>query len=275
MRQIALIALKELRYGLRNRWVLAVSVLLAALAFALAFLGSAPTGVVKVNALAVTIVSLSSLTIFLIPLVALLLSYDAVVGEMERGTMALLLAYPVTRSHVIVGKFLGQVACLAVATVAGYGLAGLALVLGGESDATTIRAFALMIAASVLLGAVFVAIGTLVSTLVRDRGIAGGIAIGVWLVFVLLYDMALLGILAADQGRRMTASVLDVLLLLNPTDAYRLATLTSSSEVSGFAGLAGLGTGHMLSGPTLFGALLAWIVVPLAAAMALFSRRQV
>ena len=42
-----------------------------------------------------SIVSLSSLTIFLLPLIALLISYDAVVGEMERGTMLLLLSYPV------------------------------------------------------------------------------------------------------------------------------------------------------------------------------------
>lgn len=275
MRQILLIAGKELRDGLRNRWVLAVGVLLAALALSLAFLGSAPTGVVKVDALAITIVSLSSLTIFLIPLVALLLSYDAVVGEIERGTMALLLAHPVTRVQVIGGKFLGHLACLAVATVVGYGLAGLALALEGEPNATTGAAFVLMIVASVLLGGVFIAIGTLVSTLVRDRGTAGGIAIGVWLVFVLLYDMALLGLLAADRGRTVTASALDALLLLNPTDVYRLLTLTSSSAVGGFAGLAGLGTGTVPPASALFTALLAWIVVPLAAAMALFSRRQV
>ena len=89
-----IIAGKELRDGMRNRWVLATTALLAALALTLAFLGAAPTGSVKVSALAVTIVSLSSLTIFLVPLIALLLSYDAIVGEVDRGTMALLLAYP-------------------------------------------------------------------------------------------------------------------------------------------------------------------------------------
>ena len=62
-----------------------------------------------------------------------------------------------------------------------------------------------MIGASVLLGGVSIAIGHLVSTLGRDRGTAGGIAIGVWLAFVLLYDMALLGVLLADQGRTVSA----------------------------------------------------------------------
>ena len=81
MRQIAIIAGKELRDGFRNRWVVATAALLAALALTLAFLGAAPTGSVKVSELGVTIVSLSSLTIFLVPLIALLLSYDAIVGE--------------------------------------------------------------------------------------------------------------------------------------------------------------------------------------------------
>ena len=59
----------------------------AALALTLTFLGSAPTGRVGAEALDVVIVSLSSLTIFLVPLIALLISHDAIVGDIERGTM--------------------------------------------------------------------------------------------------------------------------------------------------------------------------------------------
>ncbi len=275
MRQVRIIAGKELRDGMRNRWVLATTVLLAALALTLAFLGAAPTGTVKVSALAVTIVSLSSLTIFLVPLIALLLSYDAIVGEVDRGTMALLLAYPVARWQVVLGKFAGHVGILSFAIVAGYGVAGVALQLGGNDDPGAWRAFAVMVMSSMLLGGVFISIGYLVSTLVRDRGTAGGIAIGIWLLFVLLYDMGLLGVLVADQGRTVSASVLNVLLLLNPADAYRLLNLTSTKTVSGFAGVAGLGAATGLDAATLVGALVAWMAVPLAAAVALFARRQV
>jgi Cu-processing system permease protein len=275
MSQVLIIAGKEMRDGLRNRWVLATTALLAALALTLAFLGAAPTGTVKVSALAVTIVSLSSLSIFLVPLIALLLSYDAVVGEVDRGTMALLLACPVARWQVMLGKFAGHLGILGFATVAGYGVAGLALQLAGNQDEGAWGAFALMVGSSVLLGGVFIAIGYLVSTLVRDRGTAGGIAIGVWLLFVLLYDMALLGVLVADQGRTITADLLDLLLLLNPADAYRLLNLTGSADVSGFAGVAGLGASTGLGPAPLLATLAAWIVVPLAAATALFNRRQV
>lgn len=275
MKQVFIIMGKEWRDGMRNRWVLATTALLAALALTLAFLGSAPTGAVKTGALAVTIVSLSSLTIFLIPLIALLLSYDAIVGEIDRGTMALLLSYPVARWQVLFGKFFGHLAILAVATLVGYGFAGLAVQWAGADDPGAWSAFAFMIGTSALLGGVFVAIGYFISTLVRDRGTAGGIALGVWLFFVLLYDMALLGGLVADQGRNVTPAMLNALLLLNPADVYRLLNLTTNNEVSGFAGVAGLGAGSGLGPWALTGALAAWMIAPLGASVVLFSRRQV
>ena len=70
---------------------------MAGLALVLALLGSTPTGTTKISALTVTVVSLSSLSIFFVPLIALLLSYDSIVAEHERGTLILLLAYPVAR----------------------------------------------------------------------------------------------------------------------------------------------------------------------------------
>ena len=122
-----ILAAKEIREGLRNRWVLATTLLLAALALTLALLGSAPTGTVGASRLDVVTVSLASLTIFLVPLIALLISHDAIAGEAERGTLLLLLAYPIRRSSVILGKFLGQLAILAFATTLGYGVAALAV----------------------------------------------------------------------------------------------------------------------------------------------------
>jgi len=260
----------------RCRLLTAVIAVMAALALTLAFLGGAPTGVVKVSALAITIVSLSRLTIFLVPLIALLLSYDAIVGEVERGAMATLLAYPVARWQVIAGTFLGQLGILGLATVLGYSAAGLALQWAGNDDLKAWDAFAIMIASSILLGAVFIAIGFFVSSLVRDRGAAGGIASGIWLPFVLLYDMALLGVLVADAGRTVTADTLNalLLLLLNPPDAYRLLNLSASPDIGGLAGVTGLGANTGLGPATLVAALAAWVVAPLTAATAVFARRQ-
>jgi Cu-processing system permease protein len=275
VRNILLIAGKEIQESLRNRWVLATTLLLAALALTLTFLGSAPTGNVGVRALDVVIVSLSSLTIFLLPLVALLISHDAIVGEMERGTMLLLLSYPVSRRQVLFGKFAGHLAILAFATVLGYGAAAVALAATGASiDAESWGAFARMIASSILLGAVFIAIGYLVSALVRERGTAAGIAIGVWLLLVLIYDMTLLGLLVVDQGRLISAGILNGLLLLNPTDVYRMFNLAGTANVSSFSGMSGLADTVTLSSPALLAALCTWTLVPLALAAFAFSRRE-
>jgi Cu-processing system permease protein len=121
---------------------------------------------------------------------------------------------------------------------------------------------------------VFIAVGYLVSALVRDRGTAGGIAIGMWLVLVLIYDMALLGVLVVDQGHLVSAGVLNILLLLNPTDVYRLFNLAGSANVSTFSGMAGLAQAVTLERPVLLLALVAWAALPLALAAVAFSRRE-
>ncbi len=275
MTNILIIARKEIQEGLRNRWVLATTLLLAALALTLSFLGSAPTGNVGVNRLDVVIVSLSSLTIFLVPLIALLLSHDAIAGETERGTMLLLLSYPIGRSEVIFGKFLGHLAILAFATAIGYGAAAGALTItGSEIAADSWRAFLSMVASSVLLGAVFLAIGYLTSTLVGERSTAGGIAIGIWLFFVLIYDMALLGGLVAAKGQAVPALALDLLLIANPTDVYRLLNL-GSGNAGALSGMGGVAAHAGLTAPVLIAALALWTIIPLGWATVIFSRREV
>jgi Cu-processing system permease protein len=273
MRTVIVIALKEIRESMRNRWVLATTLLLATLALTLTFVGSAPTGHVGASALDVVVVSLSSLSVFLIPLIALLISHDAIVGEAERGTLLLLLSYPLSRWQVIAGKFIGHIAILAFATLIGYGAAAGALALTGSiGGAESWPAFAKLIGSSILLGAVFVAIGYLISALATERGTAGGIAIGIWLVFVLIYDMALLGLLVVDQGRSVTAGLLNVLLLLNPTDAYRLVNMDGAA--ASISGMGGMASRAAIAPATLMAALLAWIAAPLTAAMLVFARKE-
>ncbi|MBX3623082.1 MAG: ABC transporter permease [Rhizobacter sp.] len=273
MSQVLHIAAQEIRVGLRNSWALATTLLMAALALSLTLLGSAPVGTVKADALAVVVVSLSSLTIFLVPLIALLLSFDAIVGEQERGTLMLLLSYPVSRWHVVVGKVLGQVTLLGIATVLGYGAAGAALWFKSGASAQAWQAFGAMVLTSVLLGASFVAMGCLASTLVRERATAAGLAVGVWLFFVLIYDTALLGVLVADQGRTVGKPLLDALLLLDPADVYRLFNTTASEAVSVYSGMAGPGDPAAVSPPTYLAVLVAWVAAPLALAVLAFRRR--
>jgi Cu-processing system permease protein len=275
LRTIAVIAAKELREGLRNRWAVSATVILAAVALTLVLLGSAPTGLVRVSPLSVTVVSLSSLTIFLVLLMALLLFYDAISGEIERGTMTLLLSYPVSHVQIIVGKFLGHAAILTIATVVGYGAAAAALAFGANpGEANAWSAFAFMVGSSVLLGMAFTALGYLVSAIARDPRTAAGIAIGLWLFFAVIFDLALLGLLIADGGKHVTASFLNVALLANPADVYRQLNLTGFSNVSVFAGMSGVAGELNVGTSVLLSVLIGWAALPLALATLAFVRRE-
>src|SRR5205823_5254718 len=134
--------------------------------------------------------------------------------------------------------------------------------------------FARMVGSSVLLGAVFIALGYLISATVRERATAAGLAIGIWLVLVLLYDMALLGLLVADQGRTISGVAFNWLLLLDPTDIFRLLNLAGLSKASLFAGMAGLAEQMQFGRTVLLTALVAWVAAPLALAVLVFSRKE-
>lgn len=271
MSPILTIARRELAEGMRNRWVVSMTAVMTALAAAIAALGSAPTGSTATAALDVVVVGLASLAIFLVPLIALLLSHDTMTREAERGTLLLLLSHPLARWQVVAGKFLGQLGILAMATVAGFGVAAVFVI--WRNGAEGWQAFALMTAVSVLLGAVFLGLGTLASSLVQESSTAAGIAIGLWLFFVALYDMALLAALVARDGHAVPGGVMDLALLANPTDAYRLLTLGEGASAL-LSGMGGVYDNSHLTPVLLAGSLLGWCLLPLALAMAIFSRRN-
>lgn len=273
MQTIWALAGKEFRDGLRNRWVAGATILLAALAFALTFVGSSPTGLLEAKPLAVTVVSISSLTIFLVPLIALLIGYDAIVGESERGCLLLLLTYPVSRLEIVIGKYLGHAAILAVATLVGYGAAGAAAAISGSADAESWRAFAGLLASSVMLGLAFLALAYLVSAVVAERSTAAGLAVGIWLVFVIVYDLALMGAIVATKGA-VAADLFTALLLFNPADAYRLFNLTAFDNVRTISGMGGLSASTHFPAWLLMAVIVGWIALPLAGAIAVFNRRE-
>ena len=274
MKMLWVLALKELRDGFRNRWVAAAIIVLAILALVLSVLGSAPTGSVRVSELDISVISLASLSVYLIPLIALMLSYDALVGEFERGTMMLLLAYPVTRWQIIVGKFLGHLMILLIAIVVGYGGTVVVLTLVTDSGTEGWQAYATMMASTLVLGAVFIALGYLISVIVRERATAAGAAIGLWLVFVVLYDLLLFGALTMDEDQKISQQLFSMLMLVSPTDAYRVLNLSLFEGVSEAAGIAGVASEAGMSGMLLASSLLLWIILPLVATLLLFRRRE-
>ncbi|GAB2800901.1 ABC transporter permease subunit [Halomonas shantousis] len=268
------IARKEFNDGLRNRWLLACSLLFAVLAVGIAWFGAAASGQVGFTSIPATVASLASLATFLMPLIALLLAYDAVVGEDESGTLLLLLAYPLGRGQLLLGKFVGHGLILALATLIGFGAAVLAMALLVDEIQLNLLlwAFGRFVASSTLLGWVFLALAYVLSSTVAEKSSAAGLALGVWFWFVLVFDLALLALLVVSEGR-FSPELLPWLLLLNPTDIYRLINL-SGFENGSALGVLTLGRDLPLPGEGLWLCLLLWVSGPLLLAYWTFRRRQ-
>lgn len=258
----------------RNRWIFASILAILALAFLLALLGSSPGGSTKTGLLTITTVSLTSLGIYLIPLISLMLAYDAIVGEYERGTLLLLLTYPVLRWQIIMGKFIAHSAILALAIGVGYGSVALYVLFTGNSSTAEWKAYFLMMLSSLLLGMIFVALGYLVSVLVKQRSTATGACIGLWLLLVILYDLLLLAILLLDRGYTLSPDYLGTLLLFNPADIFRLFNLVASGDSSLIAGMTGLDNATIPGHSMLFAAMILWLLTPLILTVIVFRCRE-
>lgn len=240
MSRILAIAQTELRIAIRNRWVGISMVLMAVFSLVLAAVGSTPTsGGLGVDRLSVTVASLTSLSVYLVPLLALLMSFDAISGEVERGTLPLLLTYPISRGEVLLGKLLAHLAILMLAVAVGYGLAGIVALINDPGAVAGLSALWRLTWTSVLLGATFLGAGYGLSALARRSSGAAGLAIGLWLGLVVLYDLALLAAVVADGGGWFTTHVFSYALLANPADAFRLFNLTASGAMAAAGGVGG------------------------------------
>jgi Cu-processing system permease protein len=239
MTRILAAAGTEARIALRNRWVAIAVAMMAVFSIVLSAMGSAPTGELGADRLSVTVASLTSLAVYLVPLIALLMSFDAIAGEVERGTLPLILTYPVSRAELLLGKFLAHLAILALAVAVRYGLAAAAAFWGDVRAGRGVGALVRLFWTSLLLGAAFLAIGYALSALARRPGAAAGLAIGLWLVMIVLYDLGLLAAIVADAGGTFTTRVFPWLLIANPADAFRLYNLAASEATAAAAGLGG------------------------------------
>jgi len=270
--RVAAITVAEIRIALRNRWMVTAAALLTAFGLILAFAGSSPTGSVDVDRLTVTASSLTTLAVYLVPLIALLLSFDAFAGETERGTLPLLLTYPLARWEVLAGKFVAQLAVLSLASIVGFGVTTASVWLAeGATAAGTMQVIRLSWTA-ILLGAAFLAVGNVLSVSVRQPGTAASLAIAVWVVAVVMFDVALLGAVVADDGGTFTKTVFPWLLAASPTDAFRLFNLAGIESGLSNNGLATATQTQVLPSLAPIASLILWPLAMLGLATLILRR---
>ncbi|HTW51464.1 MAG TPA: ABC transporter permease [Stellaceae bacterium] len=128
---------------------------------------------------------------FLIPLVAIALTFDSVNGEFNRRTLSRVLAQPIYRDALLLGKFLGALLSLTIALIALWLLViGLGLLLLGLPPSTEemIRMLGFLVA-TIAYGGVWLALAMLFSVLFRAPATAALAALGTWLLFSLFWSI--------------------------------------------------------------------------------------
>lgn len=253
-------------YGVRNlvrsRWLLL---------YALFFFASAE-GLLRFSSDGTkALLSLSSVVLFVVPLVTVV--FGTVYLYNAREFIEMLLAQPVRRSHLFAGLYLGLTLPLAIALGTGilipFALRG--MLRGADGGTLAILAFA-----GAALTAVFTALAFSIALRVEDRLRGVGAAIGIWLLFALFYDGLLLLLVAVFADHPMEKPVL-ALVLANPVDLARVLLLLrfDLAALMGYTGavfqrLLGGWTGSLLAAT----ALMLWIVIPVAAGQRRFRRKD-
>ncbi|MDP5293376.1 ABC transporter permease subunit [Oceanimonas sp. CHS3-5] len=273
MRTLLIIAHKEWLDGIRNRWILAIAIVLWAMAVGLAYFGGVASGLVGFTSIESTLASLASLAVVILPLIALMLGHDALIGEAERGTLLLLMTYPLSPGQLLTGKFTGQALMLAVATGLGFGSAALTLLLftDGLDAALVARLFGALIVSAILLGWIFLAMAYALSAWVSEKGKAAGASLLLWFFFVVVFDLLMLGLLVG-LPEQLNFSSLPYLMLLNPADVFRIFNLELLSDSEVKTGVMAASSELALGSAGLLGSLLVWLASLVGLARFLFQR---
>jgi ABC-2 type transport system permease protein len=133
---------------------------------------------------------------FLVPLIAIALTFDTVNGEFNRRTISRVLAQPVYRDALLFGKFLAGLFTLALVLTAiwllvfGMGLVRLGVPPGGEEVARSL----LFLLATIFYGGVWLALALLFSVRFRQPATAALASIAVWLFFTVFWGMIAQGL---------------------------------------------------------------------------------
>jgi len=273
-RETLLVAAREGREAVRSRWFLLSAVSFLVLSLGLSLFGLAGAQRSGLAGFDRTTAGLLNLALLFVPLITLSLGGLGLAGELEDGSLAVLLAQPLTRGEVYLGKYLGLLGAVGASIFAGFGAAGLVITaVAGGGNAV---AFLQLVGLAVLLAAATLALGTLLSAALSSRAKAVGGAFAAWLVIVYGSDLGAIGLAAA---RSLSPAQVFALALLNPVEQARVLgtlSLTSRPDVLGVVGVYGqdlLGANGLPL--VLIGALLASASIALGLGWVVFRKAAV
>jgi len=266
------LAKKELRDALRNRWFVLYTAAFVGLALAFSYLALAGAGMVGFAGFGRTAASLINLVLLIVPLLALTIGAQSLAGEQERNTLAYLLAQPISRADVFIGKYLGLLLSLLASLTLGFGISGVVMAINGTSAADP-TVYVLLVALAFLLSLTMLSVGFLISALTKRAGVAVGIGLFLWLLFVFFGDLGMMG---TAITLRVPIDNLFWLSLVNPLQTFKMAAILNIQATLDLLGPAGI-YAMQRYGDTLLllflGVLLLWVVLPALIAYARFAAK--
>ncbi|MEZ4614019.1 MAG: ABC transporter permease subunit [Caldilineaceae bacterium] len=267
------LAQKELRDAMRNRWFVLYTLAFLVLALAFSYLALAGAGMVGFAGFGRTAASLINLVLLIVPLMALTVGAQSLAGEQERATLAYLLAQPISRAEIFLGKYLGLLLSLFASLALGLGISGLVMALNG-SGAADPMALVMMVTLAFLLSLTMLSVGFLISAFTNRGGVAVGIGLFLWLVFVFLGDLGMMG---TAITMRVPIDTLFWLSLANPLQIFKMAAIfniQSTLDILGPAGIYAMQRYETDLTVIFLAGLALWILVPAVAAFARFQAKS-
>lgn len=150
-------------------------------AFAIGYFGDADTSTADFLG------TVSQVTRLVVPLIALLLGWKSIAGERESGSIKILLSLPHSRLDVVLGKYLGRTAVLALSLLIGF-LIG-AVVIAVMLSPPAIADYAGFIAMTIVYGVAYLGIAIALSSITRSTTIAGAAMFGVFVLFYIVWNL--------------------------------------------------------------------------------------
>jgi len=269
------IAKKEFLDNYRNKWIIALSIIFLILTLVISYFST--RGGVGWKDLGNTIGGMMFFVQILIPIIALMLSYATIVGEREKGSLSLLLSYPIKREEIIIGKFLGLSSVLAIAIFIGFGISG--IIIGINVKDVQWGDYLVFILSSILFGVVYIALAIFFSSVLKKRSTAIGAAIFIWFLFAMIWNIILFGILVSNYGFDKISQEdwtapdwYYVSSIINPITAFSMLVALNVGPVQ--ADIAGKLPTFYTTETTLL-ILFLWIIIPLLVALYIFKKRDI
>lgn len=218
-----------------------------------------------------TVISLMNIILILCPLIGTL--FGALYYYSSKEFIDLLLALPLPRRSIFLGKYLGLSLALAISFILGTSLP---LVFFGILSSEVLVNFLVLLVSGVFLTFIFTGIAFLI-TIRFESPIKGfGVAIFVWLFLTVIYDGIFLLILLLFKEYPQDKLAL-VMTLFNPVDLSRILIMLQLdiSALMGYTGAVfrkflGTGIGMMVA----YSALTLWVILPVMAFLRLARQKD-